>query len=141
MNPELRIEVQVLQDTFRIETAAMEAFLRGPLVADLVKRAIRVEAAAKRNATGEGEGPRVRTGRLRASIGYRIGADSVSPYVDIGTSVHYAPFVEFGHNNRAHAYPIYTPGGKFTGRFGYVTNKPTRPFPFLRPAAEAARTT
>lgn len=139
MDPGLRVEVQVLKDSFRISTAEMQAFLKGPVIADLVRRGIRVEAAAKRNATGQNGGPQVRTGRLRASIGYRIGSDSVSPYVDIGTAVFYAPFVEFGHQNRAHAYPIVTPGGKFTGRFGYVTNKPTRAYPFLRPAAVAAR--
>lgn len=82
---------------------------------DLVQRAIRVEAAAKQNATGR-PGPNVITGRLRASITWALGEDEISPYVDIGSNVHYAPFVELG-TSRAPAYP------------------------FLRPALDAARST
>jgi hypothetical protein len=136
----MNISVEALLSDFRIGETELRAALQEPAVADLVKRAIRVEAAAKTLATGVGGGPQVRTGRLRSSIGWRVGRDSLSPYVDIGTSVEYAPYVELGHNNRAHAYPITTPGGKQTGEFGYVSNKPTRPFPFLRPALAAART-
>lgn len=147
MNPAIRVEVEMLQNTFRLEAEGMKALLRGPVVADLTRRAIRVEAAAKRNATGVGGGPKVRTGRLRASIGYRVGVDSTSPYVDIGSSATYGPYLEFGHRNTAHAYPLVTAGGSPVvtkgGRqlFGYVSGKPTRPYPFLRPAMDAARTT
>ena len=135
------IDIQPLLNEFRIGENELRLALRDPVMADLIKRAIRVEAAAKTLATGVGGGPQVRTGRLRSSIGYRVGNDSLSPYVDIGTAVEYAPYVELGHNNRAHAYPVTTPGGKATGAYGYVSNKPTRPFPFLRPALAAARTT
>lgn len=141
MIPSVQLEAQMLLDTFRVEQAGIREMLNGPVMQDLTRRAIRVEAAAKRYATGVGGGPHVRTGRLRNSIGWRIGADSISPYADIGTAVFYAPFVEFGHQNRAHAFPIVTPGGKYTGKFGYVSDKPTPAYPFLRPAAEAARTT
>jgi len=137
----IRLETTALLQDFRLNEAELRQFLRGPIEQNLVKRALRVEAAAKHYATGFGGGPHVRTGRLRASITYRIGNDSISPYVDIGSGVAYAPYVELGHRNSAHAYPIYTPGGTYTGRFGYVSDKPTRPFPFLRPALAAARTT
>lgn len=135
------IEVQFQLDSFQFDQGLLREAIKGPVMSDLIARAVRVEAQAKRNATGEGGGPSVRTGRLRASIYYSPGYDAQSPYVDVGTSLYYAPFVEFGHQNRAHAYPITTPGGTRTGAFGYVSNKPTRPYPFLRPAAQAARTT
>lgn len=137
----MNISIEALTADFRISEHELRLFVSDVVRLDLVKRAIRVEAAAKTLATGVGGGPQVRTGRLRSSIGYRVGLDALSPYVDVGTSVEYAPYVELGHNNRAHAYPITTPGGKETGTFGYVGNKPTRPYPFLRPALAAARTT
>jgi phage gpG-like protein len=107
---------------------------------DLARRAIRVEGAAKRNATGnhapganagaggsgirttragastEGlSGPNVITGRLRNSITWRLGEDEHGPYAEVGSAVEYAAYVELG-TSRAPAYP------------------------FLRPALEAART-
>jgi hypothetical protein len=139
------LEIEALLSSFRIEEEGMRQLLKGPVAADLTRRAIRVQNAAKRFARGEGSGPHVRTGRLWGSITYRLGVDALSPYVDIGTSVYYAPFVEFGHENKAHAYPLVTPGGSQvvtksgSVAFGYVSNKPTRPYPFLRPAAQAAR--
>lgn len=140
MIPAIRIEAQALQQSFRVDSKAMEALLRGPVMANLTRRALRVEAAAKQNASGRGgPGPKVRTGRLRASITWRPGADSISPYVDIGSSTFYAAFVELSHRNTPHVFPINTPGGKFTGQFGYVSAKPTRPFPYLVPALQAAR--
>lgn len=141
MIPEVRIEAEALVNDFKINEIALREFMKGPVEQNLVQRAIRVEAAAKQYATGQGGGPQVRTGRLRASITWRVGYDAVSPYVDIGTAVEYAPYVELGHKNHAHAYPIVTPGGKFTGRYGFVSNRPTKAFPFLRPALQAARTT
>jgi Bacteriophage HK97-gp10, putative tail-component len=130
----LGIEIRLTLDKFEMHAATMRNQLKDPIVQDLVKRAIRVEAAAKENATRR-PGPMVITGRLRASIGYRIGSDSYGPYVDIGSGVDYAPFVEFGHRNTAHAYP------KRDGTVGFVSNRPTKPYPFLVPALEAARTT
>lgn len=106
-------EVRTAVESFRFNEAEMKALLVGPVARDLVRRGIRVEAAAKRNATDR-PGPRVRTGRLRGSITWRLGEDGLSPYVDVGSAVLYAPFVELG-TSRAPAYP------------------------FLRPALEAAR--
>ncbi len=76
---------------------------------------------------------------MRGSITWRLGGDNTGPYADIGTNVTYGPYVELGHGNTPHLYPIMTPGGTFTGKFGYVSAKPTRAYPFLIPALEAAR--
>lgn len=79
----------------------------GPVVRDLVRRAIRVEAAAKENATHR-PGPMVRTGRLRGSITWRLGADAIGPYADIGTAVFYGRYLEEGTINMP-AYPFLQP--------------------------------
>jgi hypothetical protein len=58
---------------FQLHEARLREFLQGPhgpVMQDLARRAIRVEGAAKRNATDR-PGPRVRTGRLRGSITLR----------------------------------------------------------------------
>jgi HK97 gp10 family phage protein len=55
----------------------------------------------------------VDTGRLRASIQHRPGRDARGPFVDVGTNVNYAAYVEYG--TRFH-----------------------RPQPFLRPAVAEA---
>lgn len=86
---------------------------RGPVMRDLARRAIRVETSAKEHASHR-PGPQVVTGRLRGSITWRLGADSFGPYADVGSAVLYAPFLEHGTQ--------YMP-----------------PYPFLRPALEAAR--
>lgn len=81
------------------DTTAVESLLRGPngpVARDLLRRGFRVEAAAKNFATGVGGGPHVRTGRLRSSITTVLGEDSVSVFVDVGSNVSYAPFVELG---------------------------------------------
>lgn len=82
--------------------AALVAFLRGgsgTVARDLAQRAIRVETAAKLNASHSrpsvrGSGPAVRSGRLRASIGWQLGEDSQGLYAEIGTNVEYAPYLE-----------------------------------------------
>lgn len=51
--------------------------------------ALSVEATAKRLAP-------VDTGNLRRSITHKPGRDGFSYYVDVGTNVIYAPYVEFG---------------------------------------------
>lgn len=114
--PLIQMDVQASIRSFRINEAQLREFLTGtsgPVARDLIKRAIRVEAAAKQNATHR-PGPMVRTGRLRGSITWRLGADALGLYADVGSAVLYAPYVELG-TSRARAYP------------------------FLRPALEAAR--
>lgn len=136
----MRLEIDGLVSSFHLSGEDLKLFLSKPLERDLYRRGVRVQNQAKRNARGR-PGPNVITGRLWGSIAIRVGHDARSPYVDVGSAVHYAPMVELGHRNSAHLYPIYTPGGTFTGRFGFVSSKPTRAYPFLRPALEAARTT
>lgn len=115
----IRQEIVVALEAFRFNEVGLREMLAGPVTRDLVRRAIRVEAQAKRNASQTppsvpGQGPAVRTGRLRGSITWRLGADFVSPYVDVGSAVVYAPFVELGTSRMAAR-------------------------PYLRPALEAAR--
>lgn len=119
MNEAVRIEVGQALERFRWNEAEYVRLLHEPVMRDLVRRAIRVEEAAKRLASNTspsspGQGPGVITGRLRASITWRAGEDAISPYVDVGSAVLYAPYLEFGTS-------------KMAAR------------PFLRPAAEAAR--
>lgn len=109
----IKSEITAAVAEFKWHEAGLHELLNGPVMADLVKRAIRVETSAKEHATGR-PGPNVRTGRLRGSITWRPGSDGDGPYVDIGSAVLYAPFVEFG-TSRMPAYP------------------------YLRPALEAAR--
>ncbi len=86
----------------------------GPVGRDLSLRAQHVQSQAVVNASGR-PGPNVRTGRLRASLHWRLvtGGDL---YALVGTTVYYARYVEFG-TPKAPAYP------------------------FLRPAAQAAHGT
>lgn len=56
---------------------------------DLLRLAIDIERRAKQIAP-------VDTGRLRSSIAHKQGRDMRGAYVEIGSSVSYAGFVEFG---------------------------------------------
>lgn len=80
----------------------------GPTARDLSRRAIRVESAAKQNATGR-PGPRVDTGRLRSSISWRLGQDSRGLYADIGTGVPYGKNLELGLTRNGARYPFLEP--------------------------------
>ena len=80
----------------------------GPVARDLLRRAQRVESRAKLNASGR-PGPRVRTGRLRASITHQlIQGGPTGLRARIGSNVHYAGYVEYG-TARAPAYPYLRP--------------------------------
>lgn len=68
---------------------------------DLVRTGLRVQSAARSLCP-------VDTGRLRSSIVMRKGRDGLGFYVEIGTSVSYAPFVEFG-TSRMRAQPFLLP--------------------------------
>lgn len=88
----------------RIDGAALDRLLSspaGPVAKDLARRAVRVDAAAKRLCP-------VDTGRLRSSIGWRLAADSLGLLALIGTNVHYAPHVEYG-TFRMRAQPFLRP--------------------------------
>lgn len=96
--------------TFVLNPAGLATVLagpEGPVARDLLRRAIRVESQAKLNASGR-PGPRVQTGRLRASITHQIVRSPAGLEARIGTRVHYAPYLEFG-TDRARPYPFLRP--------------------------------
>lgn len=90
--------------TVRVDHAALDRLLdsaAGPVARDLARRAVRVDAAAKRLCP-------VDTGRLRSSIGWRLTVDARGLAALIGTNVSYAPPVEFG-TYRTRAQPFLRP--------------------------------
>lgn len=106
----IQAEIGLAIRSFRFHEANLQLLLRGrsgPVARDLTRRAIKVEGAAKRNAT-QRPGPKVRTGRLRGSITWRLGEDARGLYADIGSAVLYAPYVELG-TSRMPAYPFLLP--------------------------------
>jgi len=62
---------------------------------------LRGAGSVRHQASAPGKPPAVDTGRLRASYTWRIGRDARGPYVEIGTDVLYAPFLEFGTRKMA----------------------------------------
>lgn len=119
-----------LMATFRWNPGVYQALMNGPVMNNLTQRAIRVEAAAKINASGR-PGPKVQTGRLRNSIAWvprPVNATPTGvhgPSVEIGSNLVYSIHVERGHN--------VVRGGRIVG---YAP-----PYPYLLPALQAARTT
>lgn len=108
----LDLEVAAALASFTFNQVALDQILRSsPVAADLARRAIRVESAAKVYATGIDGGPNVRTGRLRASITWRLGTDGLSSYADVGTAVEYSVYVEMGTSRMA-ARPFLRPALK-----------------------------
>lgn len=79
------IEVVFKKDALHYLLLAID----GPTARYLIAKAVTVERVAKRLCP-------VDTGRLRASISYRLGIDMDGVYAVIGTDVHYAKYVEFG---------------------------------------------
>jgi hypothetical protein len=78
----LIIDRRALNDLLMSETS--------DVALDLAFRAQRIAASARRRA------PR-KTGALKASIGWSIGADEEGLYADIGSDLLYGKFVETGH--------------------------------------------
>lgn len=66
----------------------------GPVVVDLVRRCLRVTAAAKELCP-------VDTGRLRSSIRFSLGVDEVGRFGQVGTDVEYAIYVHEGTSRMA----------------------------------------
>ncbi len=86
---------------------------QGFVARDLLRRGTLIESQAKINATGRQyqsglRGPRVRTGRLRASITHALGQDARGLYVDVGTNVVYGRYLELGLRN-GKRYPFLEP--------------------------------
>lgn len=74
---------------------------RGPVGRDLARRAVQVDATAKRICP-------VDTGRLRSSITWDVGEDDLGLVATIGSDVEYAPHVELG-TSRSPAQPFLRP--------------------------------
>ena len=84
-----------------------EALIGNPLQKLLGKAALLVEREAKIGASGR-PGPRVRTGRLRASITSLVDTKPIPEWAKVGTNLEYAAPVEYGHG-KVPAYPFLHP--------------------------------
>lgn len=120
----------------------MQRLLNGPngaVARELYRKGLRVQNAAKLNAT---TAPRVRTGRLRSSISLNVGKDSRSLYADIGSKVPYARYIEEGTPPRIirpkRKKALAWPGAAHPVK--RVRHPGTRAYRFLRRALKAART-
>jgi hypothetical protein len=136
------------ETSFRVNVAGLEHTLKdpnGPVARDLARRAQRVRDQAVVNASGR-PGPNVDTGRLRASIGWRLVSTGAGWYAEVYTPVRYAGFVEFGTGPF-----VITPKGRPAGRnalywkgalhpVSRVLRRGNRAYPFLRPALIAGKT-
>lgn len=90
--------------TVRLYPRALDKLLEsedGEVGKDLLRRAIRVESAAKRLCP-------VDTGRLRASITHDLSEDVRGLFAQVGTDVEYAKYVELG-TSRMSAQPFLRP--------------------------------
>lgn len=87
---EFEVTVESLKKTQKAFEQVAKKLSGGSIVA---KSALIIERQAKINATGR-PGPKVQTGRLRASIVVEVLTRTLAR---VGTNVFYAPFVEFGH--------------------------------------------
>jgi len=96
--------------TIAYDDHALAAILTGPqgdTAHAMARIGVRLESQLKLNVTGggpSGQGPHVRTGRLRASITWAVGVDSWGVYVDAGTNVPYGRYLE-GGTDRMRPYP------------------------------------
>jgi hypothetical protein len=88
--------------TIAYDDAALAELLRGPngpTARYLARIGVQLESQMKLNVTGggpSGQGPHVRTGRLRSSITWQVDEDVVGLYVDAGTNVPYGRYLEEG---------------------------------------------
>lgn len=99
-----------MANEFVWDKAALEELLNsssGPIGKKLKQLGIRVQTAAKRNASGR-PGPNVQTGRLRSSIAEELSHDAEGLVERVGTDVEYAIYVEMG-TSHAPAYPFLRP--------------------------------
>lgn len=96
--------------TFAWDDHALMQLLAGPngdMAQSLARVGVQLETQMKINVTGggpTGQGPHVRTGRLRASITWQVDQDAQGLYVDAGTNVPYGRWLEQG-TDRMRAYP------------------------------------
>ena len=121
------------------ELAALLESPEGAVARDLLRRGLNVESQAKLNASGGPPGPKVQTGRLRASITTQLDRDERGLVVRVGTNVEYARYVEEGtppHRIQARRKKaLHWKGARHPV---FAVNHPgTRARPYLRPALEA----
>jgi HK97 gp10 family phage protein len=134
MADELTIEIKGIEELSRKNNEiATEISKSGNLVA---KAALIIERQAKINASGR-PGPKVQTGRLRASITTKIDSPTKAR---VGTNVKYAPDVEYGHSQQVGRFvPIYDMrkvGGLYevSRGLGVRLKNPRAPaYPFMGP--------
>jgi HK97 gp10 family phage protein len=121
---EITLEVKGLQELQAKHEAIAEKLSDGNLV---MKAGLVIERQAKINASGR-PGPKVQTGRLRASINVKqTGKYTAS----VGTNVVYAPPVEFGHALRGR---VWTSGIRYThGGITALKMGKSPAYPFLGP--------
>jgi len=125
---EFEIDVQSLKAIQKAFEEVTKELSSGSLVA---RAALIIERQAKINASGR-PGPKVQTGRLRASITTEVIDTNTAR---VGTNVFYAPFVEFGHSTLV---------GKGT-QLGAKMNafdigmRQTKAYPFLGPTIEQTK--
>lgn len=94
----------------------------------LVTGGLMVERDAKLNV-------RVDTGRLRSSITHRLVIENGKPVVYVGTSVEYAPYIEFGTGIYAEKGDgRKTPWSYQDEKGNWIRTRGSRPHPFLYPA-------
>lgn len=80
-------------------------------------------------------------GNLRNSILANVDADGDGPYVDVGPTAEYAPYVEYG-TGRFVSGGRQTPWTYFDEKLGqFVTTSGMRAQPFAKPGFDAARPT
>lgn len=96
--------------TFNWDDHAIAQILTGPAGAVGLQLGLigtRLESQMKLNVTAHGpsgQGPKVRTGRLRSSITWELGNDGAGLFVDAGTNVFYGRYLEEG-TDRMRPYP------------------------------------
>ncbi len=142
---EIRMEVKGLQ-----ELSKKMRDLAKTVPGILPKVALLIENQAKINASGR-PGPKVQTGRLRASITTELDSGRPPQWARVGTNVQYASFVEFGHAQEVGRFvPVFgmskLVSGEFKGKYeisqglGKRLVNPFAPaYPFLQPALEKVK--
>lgn len=70
--------------------------VHGPVGHMLSRVGVKFESRAKYYASGNDGGPNVRSGRFRSSLTWVLGEDGGGAYVDLGSNVEYAVFLELG---------------------------------------------
>lgn len=144
----------------QVNPAAVQALLASPqggLTKDLYVRALRVQAAARRNISGNGPNhpKRVDTGQLRNSVSINLLTHQGLPAVRVGTKLRHARWVHDGTGIYGPRGAMIKPrqakvlvwrskthgaeSGKFKGKVVVLQVKGMRPNRFLADALQAAK--